>query len=235
MFLVSKLNINFNLFLIVILYLSPFVIGSFLNIQKISDVTKDYFVILDSGLYIYNFENHKCRTIKNFENLEFDINYNIITKYENSDTRQIKIASLINLNLYVYTYDDSNEKIEFQFLKCLEDNDHNTYPFYVQIKNSKLVIYFLKYEIDVALMKYFLRSYNFESYSDINGEPQTKKYDDKFMNEPECLTDVYNLLIKCIYVSFVNSNLQFLTMKESGNKYTKVEDIKIDGGGILSN
>ena len=136
-------NFIFNLFLI------PFVICSFKSMKKVSD-NGDYFVILDKGLYIYNFEKSKCETITNFGKsiFESDDEYNniVISKNINSNSKEIKIAALINQHLYVHTYNNSNKNIENILINDLKDENHYIFPFYVQIIDDKLKIYLLKYE-----------------------------------------------------------------------------------------
>ena len=104
---VYMLNIFF--ILIFIFSLFSFAICSFRSIKKISD-DENYFVISDNGLYIYDFENSKCITIKEID-ISNLINNNvhdsfIISNIYKSNSGLIKIAALINQYLYVYTYDN---------------------------------------------------------------------------------------------------------------------------------
>ena len=82
--------------------------------------------------------------------------------------------------------------------------------------------------------QYYIRSYRYENYLSIkSNEPQIMKYDDDFTNELNCLYDVYNSLIKCIYVYALNSRLYLLVLKESDNSIIYVKEIKIDGNAIF--
>ena len=58
-------NIQIKAILIIHLFLYSFNSNVFYNIEKISD-NGDFLVVLNNGLYIYNFENYKCEKIKNF-------------------------------------------------------------------------------------------------------------------------------------------------------------------------
>ena len=131
-----KRNKNYITFILVFIICKiPFTNSSFQKIEKINE-KGDYFVVLNNGLYIYNFENSTCEIIKNLEN-SFDKNdeYNIIliTKSINTDSEEIKMVTLINHNLYVLTQDNINNKIEKFDIISLNDREHNTFPFFASI------------------------------------------------------------------------------------------------------
>ena len=94
--------------------LFPLIFCSFQSIKKISD-NGDFFVILDKGLYIYNFESYKCENIAGLNKSIFEENdeYNqiIISENYNISSKETKIATLINQYLYIYTYDNSKKII----------------------------------------------------------------------------------------------------------------------------
>ena len=104
-YIIIELIINF--------YLYPSISCKFRSMKKISE-DGDYFIILDSGIYIHNFEKSKQINIKIFNESIFETNdeYNqiIISKNQDDNSNEIKIAALINHHLYIYTYDDSNNK-----------------------------------------------------------------------------------------------------------------------------
>jgi len=231
----SRFNIYINLYLVFHIFLFPFTICTFRDIKKISD-NKDYLVILDSGFFIYNFEKAKCEKIHIFSQSPFeqDDNYNnfIISKNEISGSNEIKIAILINQHLYIYIYGNTNKNVENKILLSLVDSDHNIFPFYVRLINYKLIIYLMKYERrGISLIKkYYIKSYNYNYYSSMtNIEPEIIEYDDSFMRKMNCLYDIFNSLIKCVYVYTINSHLHFLTLEESGNSISEDDDIDLDG------
>ena len=144
-------------------YLITFIFCSFHNMKKISDAG-DYFIILDNGLYIYNFEKSNCEKIRDLDKSIFYSNdeYNniIISNNYNSNSNEIKIASLINQHLYVYSYNNLN--CDYKLITSLIDNNHYTYPFDIKIDNYKLRINFVKYE-----SKYYIKTFEFENYLSI--------------------------------------------------------------------
>ena len=225
----------FNIFL----FLQTFC--SFLDIEKISD-NGDYFVVLDSGLYIYNFEKKNCKFIRDISESNFDENNEhntiIISKNEESETKEIKITVLINEHLYVYTHDESNKNVEYILLESLKDNAHNIYPFNVQIDNNKLTIYLIKYERHNINRYYFIKSFYFSNYLQIQkNEPNEKKYNDFYVNKPICQFDKYEIKIKCLYFQNNNdaqsSNYQFLTMNGYySNRGNKIENEELENSKI---
>ena len=66
-----------------------------------------------------------------------------------------------------------------------------------------------------------------------NIEPEIIEYDDSFMRKMNCLYDIFNSLIKCVYVYTINSHLHFLTLEESGNSILEDDDIDLDGNALV--
>ena len=96
--IIIALIINFCLY--------PSITCLFRSMKKISD-DEDYFVILDSGIYIYNFEKSKqINKIFNESIFEENDEYNqiIISKNKDDDSYELKIAALINYHLFIYLY-----------------------------------------------------------------------------------------------------------------------------------
>ena len=95
--IIVSLTINF--------FLYTFVSCSIQSMKKISD-NGDYFVVLDSGLYIYNFEQSTQINITIFNEPIFETRdeYNqiIISKNEDDILNQTKIAALINYHLFIH-------------------------------------------------------------------------------------------------------------------------------------
>ena len=205
-----------------------FSICSFQSIKKISD-DGDYFVILNNGLYIYNFEKSKCEAIMKIGNSIFkskdEENSIIITKNINSDLNEIKIASLINQYLYVCKINNTTNNCDYNDIKSLSD----TFPFNVQIDNAKLNIYLLKYELGFPMYKYFIKSFHFNNYSIIkNGEPKISVCEENYSNKPNCQFDKYNSLIKCVYLYWINNRLKYQSISTAFNLISSfyIEDEK---------
>lgn len=218
--------------MLIFIFISNFfipIICSFLDLKKISE-NEDYFVLLDNGLYIYNFENSKCHNVKELDSSQL-LNNNennfisISNIYKNEE--ETKIATLINQHLYVYSYNDSYTKVENLDIESLVNNDQTIFPFNFRIENFQLIINLIKYEKKSFFegMKYYVRSFDFGNYLLIKtDEPQIVKYDDDYTNKPICQFDDYYSLIKCVYVHAVDSYLKFFKIQKSEDCYKNVDD-----------
>ena len=118
------------------------------SMKKISD-DGDYFVILDNGLYIYNFEKSKRINLTIFNESPFETKYEdnniIISKNFDIILNETKISALINHHLYIYTYGSSNNKVDYLLIDDLKNsNDKAYYSFNVEIKNFTVTIFFIK-------------------------------------------------------------------------------------------
>ena len=193
--------------LIINFYFYPSITCLFRSMKKISG-DEDYFVILDSGIYIYNFEKSKqINTIKIFNESIFETNdeYNqiIISKNKDDDSHELKIAALINYHLFIYTYDYSNNKLDYLIIEQLKDPRHLTYPFQVEIKNLGVTIYFVKKEPQFALYNYRVKSIFFPNYLSIKeNEPNTETYFEKILQIDTsffCQIDEYDSSLICLY------------------------------------
>ena len=134
--------------LIINFYLFGFISCSIKIMKKISD-DGDYFVILDNGLYLYNFETLKKINLTIFNKSPFKTKYEdnniIISKNYDDILNEIKISALINHHLYIYTYGSSNNKVDYLLIDDLKNsNDKAYYSFNVEIKNFTVTILFIK-------------------------------------------------------------------------------------------
>ena len=179
-----------NIFILTFIFsLFSFVICSFRSIKKISD-DENYFVISDNGLYIYDFENSKCITIKEID-ISNLINNNvhdsfIISNIYKSNSGLIKIAALINQHLYVYTYDNLNKNLEYFIIESLSNIGNDQFTFSVLIDNHQLYIFLIEKDGDDTNRRYYsIKAYIFENYASIaNSEPVINKYDSNLINFP---------------------------------------------------
>ena len=208
-------------------YLIPFTFCSFHNMKKISDIG-DYFIILDNGLYIYNFEKSKCEKIRDLDKSIFNSNneYNNILISKNSNSNNIKIAALINQYLYVCSYNKLS--CDYQFITSLVDKDHYIYPFDVIIDNYKLRIDLVKYKEGgfFSSSKYYIKAFEFENYSSIKyNEPNIKDHNDDYSNELICQFDSHESLIKCVYPYGI---FEYLKYREINYSLNILKDIFIE-------
>ena len=191
----DKYKIYFLYFIIIELNIFSLITGSFQGIEKISD-NDNFLVVLDNGLYIYDFENSKCEKVKDIDQSEFkgidENNPIIISKNYNSVSKELKIAILINQHLYIYEYNNKT----INYIKVESISNENINPFYIEIDSYKLKIKL----IELKSSKYYIKSFDFENYLSIkNSEPTKNSYEDNYSNKLQCQADTYNSLIKCIY------------------------------------
>ena len=231
-------DIHIMIFILFLINLFSLIMCSFYGIQKISN-NDNFLVLLDKGLYNYNYESKKCEIIKKLDDSIFEENdeYNrvVITKNSKIDSTETKIAVLINQHLYIYTYDNSSNNFKYTLINSLIDSEHKTFPFHVQIVDFKLTIYLLKHEMSFVLYNYFLKSFGFNNYLSIkNNEPKLIKYEDNFSNFPVCQLDTNSLNIKCIYVLAVYNYLKYIEFKNNEDSYVSITDNIIEGIGNVN-
>ena len=217
-----KIKYGHIITLIIHFYLYTFISCSIQRMKKISD-DGDYFIILDSGIYLYNFEKSTQINITIFNESIFDTNdaYNhiIISKNQDDISNEIKIGALINHHLYIYTYDDSNNKLEYLLIEQLKDSRHLTHSFQVKINNASIIIvYLVASEYSVRPDK--IQSLSFQNYLDIKpNEPNIDIYfEEKYLYNSYlfCQIDEYDSLIKCVYEDRY-CRLYFLNLKKIGD------------------
>ena len=237
-YILSIFLFNYNLF--------PLIFCSFQSIKKISD-NGDFFVILDKGLYIYNFESYKCENIAGLNKSIFEENdeYNqiIISENYNISSKETKIAALINQYLYIYTYDNSKKNFTYIILESLIDSGISALPFFVKIDNYNLTINLITYENNFFLPSYYyITSFEFENYLSIkSNEPKIIEYDESFTNELNCQFDFDNSKIICFYIYSFNNYLKYREIKKSEKNYTLITEIIFEdnlssnyGGNVFS-
>ena len=224
---------NFN-YLILLLFLKSLlpVNNTFHKMQKISE-RDGYLVVLDTGLYLYDFENSNCRIIKNFNGIINSYNNDIIISKNNNN---IKIVTLINYHLYIYDKENTNNEVEYKSLEDIFKNN-NISPFYIQIENSQLILINIIYKSNWLnpTTPYSVNSYFFIDYSSAsNGNKITKKLNDNYSKKIYCIFDIYNSLIKCIYIPFGTNNLVFVLIRNDTNQYSVIKEVDIDEGNEFS-
>ena len=96
----SKFTNKIVLYLFLI-FLSVKVVSSglFIDIKKLSTSDK-YFVVLDTGLYLYNFYNYVCSLIRQFSKLKGNNDRIIIDNL--NDEKNSYILCLVNQYLFIF-------------------------------------------------------------------------------------------------------------------------------------
>ena len=220
-------------FLILIeFFLYPSIICLLKSIKKISN-NGDYLAVLESGLYIYNFENTKIKTITTFNQSIFNIRdeYNriVISKNEDIFSNETKIATLINQHLYIYTYGNSNANLEYLLIKSFTGNLIRIFPFEIQIEGYNLSIYFSDFNppFGVSCGELYIKILFYQNYSSIQND-QPKKISSELINaiNPICQIDKKDSLIKCV-CECQSCHLKFLILKKIGDNFEKLFDKRI--------
>ena len=75
--------------------------GVFIDIKKIP-LHNTYFVVLDTGLYLYNFNNSECSIIHKFNSSVFRSSNNKINLTELEDNFNSYIFCLVNEFLFIF-------------------------------------------------------------------------------------------------------------------------------------
>ena len=208
------------------------IISKLRSMKEISD-NGDFFVILDSGLYIYNFENPKRNVITTFNqsifNVRDDYNRIVITKNEDKISNETKIAALINQHLYIYTFGNSNTNLEYLLIKNFAGNLYSTFPFEIEIKGYNLYIYFSVFSVPfgTGCGELYIKEFIFQNYTSIQiNEP--KEISSELINaiNPVCQIDKKDSLIKCV-CECQKCHLQFLILKKLEDNFEKLFDKRI--------
>ena len=236
------------LIILINILLFPSIICKLRSMKEISD-NGDFFVVLDSGLYIYNFENSKRKVITTFNQSIFnkrdEYNRIVISKNENkisNETKiaalinqhllisnETKIAALINQHLFIYTYGNSNTNLEYLLIKNFAGNLYTTFPFEIEIDGYNLNIYFSVFQspFGMGCGELYIKEFIFQNYTSIQiNEP--KEISSELINavNPVCQIDKKDSLIKCV-CECKSCYLQFLILKKLEDNFEKLFDKRI--------
>ena len=169
---------------------------TFIDIKKLS-FNNDYFVILDTGLYLYDSNFKHCALIHQFNEKEYKTNvaYNKINITELYNEQNAYILCLINEYLFIldeYTYKVMNFTIN-EINNFTNNNDYyNIMPYKIENNNISFIIAFNN---DTNSLYFY--SYNFEL-------EQEKLYNPEIIIKDNL--NIQNKMIRCE----MNSNLTFI-------------------------
>ena len=132
----------------------------FIDIKKLSIYNYSYFVILDTGLYLYNFNSEHCSLIHKFNKNEFKVSDNklILTEFKNG--YKAYIICLINEYLFIfneYTYTLFDYKLNE--INSFGDNYYNLMPLKAENNNISFIIGFYK---DIETLGFYFYNYNLD-------------------------------------------------------------------------
>ena len=192
MFLFNGFKIR-NLIIVELYYiLKSIKAGEFIDIKKLSSCD-DFFVILDTGLYLYDFNIDNCNLIYKFNNNEIkskEINNINITELYNE--KNAYIFCLVNEYLFIF------DEYTYQLFNCtineindFNDGYYNLMPYKIENNISNFIIAF-----NNETNKLYFYFYNFDINEGINEQKLIQ-----FNN-----MNITNKIIRCD----INSNTTFI-------------------------
>ena len=159
-------NIFKKEFYIIIILIKVTFAGEFIDLKKLYSCDS-YFVVLDTGLYLYDFNNFECSFIHQFNQIEYriDSNNNIIL-VELFYTYKAYIFCLVNEFLFIYneyTYKLLNYSIK-EIINFKDDDYYNIMPYKIENNNiyfiiaynndtTNLFFYFYHFNLNIGLIE----------------------------------------------------------------------------------
>ena len=204
MFLFARLNFR-NLIIIFLYYILlsiKNVLGDkFIDINKLS-VTDTYFVVLDSGLYLYNFNTLDCSIILSFNSTVYRSSNNKIILNEINDYYNSYILCLVNEYLFIFN-EKNNKTISYKInvFNLLDYKYYDLLPY--KFEHNNLSFIFVCWKESPKLIFYY---YNFTLNDDINN-PIEISFENFIVknNKISCQINSYLSIIKCFYHEIIES------------------------------
>ena len=132
----------------------------FIDIKKLSIYNYSYFVVLDTGLYLYDFNSEHCSLIHKFNKNEFKVSDNKLILKEFKNGYKAYIICLINEYLFIfneYTYTLFDYKLNE--INSFGDNYYNLMPLKAENNNISFIIGFYK---DIETLGFYFYNYNLD-------------------------------------------------------------------------
>ena len=182
--------------------------GVFIDIIKIPLKT-NYFVVLDSGLYLYNFNNLDCSIIQKFNSSVYRQSNNKINLTELEDEFNSYIFCLVNEYLFIFN-SRNNKTLSY---KLNEINTNKNYYYNLmphKIKNNN-ISFILAYYIDNIKLSFYYYNFNKDNIC----QPKITSFNDIHVinNMIRCHINSRISIIKCFYYEKVN-NKDYLSSVE---------------------
>ena len=159
--------------IIIISFFNVEIDNKLLNIQRISS-SGEYFVILDNGIYIYDYNITQCLKFHSFSNNNND--KASISEFISNDKNYIAFL----INYYLYIYNSSNYEISYFYLKDLPEDKYESYDvilYDVQDNNFFFIISLIQSNLlSTKNIKYLYYKINYYSSKVIN--ENSKKFED---------------------------------------------------------
>ena len=187
-------------------------LDEFIDIKKIP-LNDNYFVVLNTGLYIYNFNTLICSLILKFNSYVYkEVNNKIVTK-ELDYKNKLYILCLVNDYLFIFNA-HSNKTLSYKL--NIEDIPNINYyydllPYKIINNTISFIIPFNKEENNL-IFYYF----NFElNNNSISPNPNKILFDNlEILNKTiSCQISPQSSFIKCFYYKYINLEYYFLMTK----------------------
>ena len=168
--------------------------GEFLDMKKLTLSDSSYFVILDTGLYLYELNGLKFFKIFEFSNEFSKINRINLTELYDEDNAYM--FCLINENLVLFNKYTNN----FYYYKINEVEEYNNYYYNImpyKIKNNN-ISFFIAFNNDTSNLYFYF--YNFKVDENIN-KPILKKFSNMNIQKKmiRCQINSNSTFIICFY------------------------------------
>ena len=174
--------------------------GIFIDMKKLT-LYDIYFVILDTGLYLYDFKSSEFSVLHEFNNHELRTYDNNISIKELNYRQRAYILCLVNQ--YLFLFNEYNYKVWNYTIKEIEPfkgNYYNIMPYKIENKNISFIIAFNNNTTNLSF--YF---YNFNLTKSIN-EPKEIKFNNLNINNKmvRCQINSNSTFIICFYYTKYN-------------------------------
>ena len=204
-------NVVIEFYYILILIKVSFA-GEFIDLIKLSS-SNSYFIILDTGLYIYDFNNIlDCCLIHQFNINEYreDTNNSILLS-ELNYIYKAYIFCLVNENLFIYN-EYTNKLLNYKIKEIVNFNDddyYNIMPYKLENNNISFII---AYNNDSTNLFFYF--YNFDLNDSIIEANQIIFKDMNIQNKMiRCQINSFSTFIICFYYSNVNEQNYLVSTK----------------------
>ena len=205
MFLLPRMN--FTNFIIIYIYIIFLLIkllfgNVFIDIKKLS-LSDSYLVVLDTGLYLYNFKNFDCSIILNFNSSVYRNTTNKVILNELNDENNLYILCLVNEYLFIFN-ENNNKTISYQIndFNLSPDKYYDLLPYKFQQNNISFIISYLNEPI---IMTFYY--YNFTLKNDIIAhiEISFDNFEINNNNKISCQINSYLSTIKCFFHDIIDN------------------------------
>ena len=177
---------------------------SLIDMKKLS-AYDSYFVVLDTGLYLYNFNTYNYALISDFTNTTITVNTNSLNITELYDENNAYIFCLVKPYLFIFD-ENTNKTINYtEHIPNLSNGYYTILPYKKQSNNISFIIAFNNVK-DKLFFYYYIANLNGELNESKEIIINDMNIQDKMIR---CQINSYLSFIKCFYYSKDNSKNYF--------------------------